>query len=80
MTVHTVCLRPCQVVSTKMDLNIVISYPHPCPSLALIFFFKCLQSCSPSCYDLVVTSVSVFLPPSLPDTVLIKALIIGVHN
>ena len=55
-----------------MDLHSIISY-HPHPQFYLCMK-RCLIFCSPLCHDLVVTSVSVFLPPTLPGAVLVKAL------
>ena len=58
-----------------MDLHSIISYhPHPHRSLYKKKLKKSLSFCSPSCHALVVASVMVFLPPSLPEAVLIKAL------
>ena len=76
MTVSVVC-GSVKSSQTEMDLPSIISYdPHPQPSLHK----NCLSFCGPSCYDAVVTSASVFLPPPLPEAVMIKALNVRESN
>ena len=68
---ESVACGPVKQCQTEMDIQNIISY-HPHPHRSLLK--KSLSFCSPSCDALVVTIVSVFLPSSVPDAGMIKAL------